>query len=144
MGALTQVGSSVSGMSYDTPQPYNQQWNFGIQRELPGRLLVNASYVGSHSVKLPLNLSPNNLQPQYFGAPGDQARVAFLTALVPNPFFNIIKTGTLAAASVQRQQLLAAFPQFTSSVSSIWDKPPRSTTPCRSRCRRATATAYPC
>ena len=113
LGALTLAGSSVSGMNYNTPQPYNQQWNFGIQRELPGRLLVNASYVGSHSVKLPLNLSPNNLQPRYFGAPGDQAQVAYLTALVPNPFSGIIKTGTLAAASVQRQQLLAAFPQFT-------------------------------
>jgi TonB dependent receptor len=114
LGPLTLVGSSVSGMSYNTPQPYNQQWNFGIQRELPGRLVVNISYAGSHSVKLPLNLSPNNLQPRYFGAPGDQTQVAYLTALVPNPFFGIIKTGTLATSSVQRQQLLAAFPQFTS------------------------------
>lgn len=114
LGPMTLVGSSVGGMDYHTPLPYNQQWNFGIQRQLPGQFLVDVSYAGSHSVKLPLNLSPNQLQPQYFGAPGDQARVGYLTALVPNPFYNIIKTGSLAAASVQRQVLLSAFPQFTS------------------------------
>jgi hypothetical protein len=33
---------------------------------------------------------------------------------VPNPFFGVITTGTLAASTVQRGQLLRPFPQFTS------------------------------
>jgi hypothetical protein len=61
-----------------------------------------------------LNFNPNSLQLQNYGAPGDQNQVAFLTALVPNPFFNVIATGPLATATVQRQVLLRAFPQFTS------------------------------
>jgi len=119
LGPLTLVGSSVSGMSYFTPDPYNEQWNFGIQRELPWRSFLNVSYVGSHSVKLPVNLSPNNLQPQYFGSPGNQTQVSYLTQLVPNPFYGLVSAGTLAASTVQRQQLLAAFPQFT-SVTEQW------------------------
>jgi hypothetical protein len=113
-GALTLVGSGVSGFTPTDPQPYNQQWNLGIQRELPAAFLLSIAYAGSHSVKLPVGYNPNALQYQYFGAPGDQSQVSYLTALVSNPFYGIIKTGTLAAASVQRQALLAQFPQFTS------------------------------
>jgi hypothetical protein len=119
LGPLTLVGSSVSGMNYYTPDPYNEQWNIGVQHEFPWHVLLNVAYAGSHSVKLPLNISPNNLQPQYFGTPGNQTQVSYLTQLVPNPFYNIVATGTLAASTVQRQQLLAAFPQFT-SVSEQW------------------------
>jgi hypothetical protein len=113
-GASTLVGASISGLYYDTPMPYVQQWNFGVERELPSRVLLNVSYAGSHSVKLPLNFSANTISPSLFGAPGDQARVAYLTATVPNPFYKLIPSGQLAAATIQRQVLLRAFPQFTS------------------------------
>jgi hypothetical protein len=114
LGASTLVGSGVGGFTNDLPMPYNQQWNFGIQRQLPGSFVVNASYAGSHSVKLPTGFNPNALQFQYYGAAGDQSQVAYLTQLVANPFHKVIKTGTLAAATVQRQSLLAQYPQFTS------------------------------
>ncbi|MBM3736426.1 MAG: TonB-dependent receptor [Acidobacteria bacterium] len=32
--------------------PYSTQWNFSIQRQLPGEFLLDLSYVGSNSVKL--------------------------------------------------------------------------------------------
>lgn len=32
--------------------PYIQQWNFSIQRELPGNILISAAYVGSHGSHL--------------------------------------------------------------------------------------------
>jgi outer membrane receptor protein involved in Fe transport len=32
--------------------PYYQRWSFGVQRELPGQLLIDASYVGSKGTKL--------------------------------------------------------------------------------------------
>ena len=113
-GASTLTGSSIAGLYYYTPMSYTQQWNFGIERELPSRVLLKASYAGNHSVKLPLNFNPNTLQPQYYGAIGDQARVAQLTQLVANPFYQLIKTGPLASAQVQQQVLLRAFPEFTS------------------------------
>lgn len=118
LGAMTQVGAGVSGLYYDTPMAYNQQWNFGLQRELPSKLLINLSYAGSHSVKLPLNVNLNSLPLQYYGKPGDQQQVAYLTQTVPNPFYKIITSGALAAATVQRQVLLRAYPQYTGANSS--------------------------
>jgi hypothetical protein len=43
-----------SSQTFDTSSitPYLQQWNLGIQREIVPNLAVEASYVGSHGVKL--------------------------------------------------------------------------------------------
>lgn len=113
-GPLTLVGAGVSGLHFNSPMSYTQQWNFGIQQELPWKVLLNVAYAGSESAKLPLNFNPNSLPLQYYGAAGDQTQVAYLTQLVKNPFFGIIQTGSLAAATVQRNALLRAFPQFAS------------------------------
>lgn len=112
-GAMTGVGSSIGGVEYNTSVPYVQQWNAGIQKQLGANSVVSITYAGSHGVKLPINLSPNDLNPKYFGAPGDTNQVTSLLALVPNPFYGVIPTGPLAAAKVQQQVLLRAFPQFT-------------------------------
>lgn len=32
--------------------PYNQQWNLNVQRELPGKFILTAAYVGSRGLKL--------------------------------------------------------------------------------------------
>lgn len=114
-GAMTLVGANVSGLNYNTPMAYTQQWNFGIQQELPWKVLLNVSYAGSGSVKLPLNVNLNALPLQYYGNPGDQSQVAYLTALVPNPFYNIIASGPLSTPTVQRQTLLKAYPQYTAA-----------------------------
>ncbi|MBM3736299.1 MAG: TonB-dependent receptor [Acidobacteria bacterium] len=36
----------------DRPNPYNQQWNFTIQHQLPGEVLLEVGYVGSSAVKI--------------------------------------------------------------------------------------------
>ena len=112
-GAAALAGSSISALTYDTPLPYSVQWNFGIQREFPGSMAVNISYAGNRGIKLPINANLNALNPIYYGAPGDQAQVANLNALVDNPFFGVINSGTLSTRQVQRNQLLRAYPQFT-------------------------------
>lgn len=43
--------------------PYYQRWSLGIQRELPGKLMVDASYVGSKGTKLYMNEDRNPLVP---------------------------------------------------------------------------------
>jgi len=112
-GAATLAGASVAALTYDTPLPYSLQWNFGVQRELPGSMTVNVSYAGNHGVKLPINTGLNGINPILYGQPGDLNRVAQLNALVNNPFFGIITNGTLAARQVQQNQLLRAYPHFT-------------------------------
>ena len=51
-GLLTSVGSPVTGFLRNDKHAYYQQWNFGVQRELPGNMLVEVAYVGAHSVHL--------------------------------------------------------------------------------------------
>ncbi len=113
-GAATLVGTGIAALNYDTPLPYSLQWNFGVQKELPGSMAVNLSYAGNKGVKLPVNVGLNALNPSFFGQPGDLNRVAQLNALVNNPFFGVITTaGPLAARQVQQNQLLRAYPHFT-------------------------------
>ena len=115
LGALTLIGNGASGYTPDLPMPYVQQWNFGIQRQLPASFLVSVAYAGSHSVKLPTGINPNALRPEFYGTWGDQQQVVYLTQLVPNPFYGYIKSGTMAAATVQRYMLLTNYPQYTST-----------------------------
>ena len=32
--------------------PYNQQWHFGVQYQMPADTLLDVSYAGSHGLKL--------------------------------------------------------------------------------------------
>ena len=43
------------------PVPSITQWNFGFQRELPGRMILDANYVASHGIHLPLILPSNQV-----------------------------------------------------------------------------------
>jgi outer membrane receptor protein involved in Fe transport len=43
---------SYFGLDPNAPTPYVQQWNASIQRELPGRTLLEVAYIGSKGTKL--------------------------------------------------------------------------------------------
>jgi len=82
------------------------------------------NYVGGHGVHLPVAARLNDLLPSAFGAAGDTDQVTWLQEQVDNPFYNAassLATGSLLRnPTVQRAQLLSAFPQYTSgSISSI-------------------------
>lgn len=40
----------IAGINPNLREPYIQQWNIGIQRELPGNTVVEVDYVGNHAV----------------------------------------------------------------------------------------------
>jgi hypothetical protein len=44
--------TSVYGFIKGDKDPYIQQWNLSVQRELPGNIAISAAYVGSHGVHL--------------------------------------------------------------------------------------------
>ncbi len=111
LGLNTFIGLDPSGPLRDSVTPYTQNWNFGIQWELPGSLLIDASYVGSHGVHLTDgSLVLNQLEPQYL------ALGAKLLDKVPNPFFGLIpaSAGTLGQQMIERRNLLRPYPQFSS------------------------------
>ncbi len=89
--------------------PYQEQWNFTVQRQLPGAVALEAAYAGSKGVHLPTGGLQADFLPYQ-----DLALGTALNNQVPNPFYGLVKTGTLSAPTVPQQQLLLPFPGFTS------------------------------
>jgi hypothetical protein len=101
------------------PAPNVQQWNFDIQRQLPGNLLLDVAYAGSKGTHLPMHdQTLNQLAPQFL--PKSAADVASLNTQVPNPFAGNCTgcTGPMQSGgvgthpTVKRAQLMLPFPQF--------------------------------
>jgi len=128
LGPNTLIGESPTLVEPNRGNPYVQQYNFMIQRLLPGRLVLDVAYVGGHGVHLPYPiLNINQVPPafldygrQYYSTARDVNGVAaanasqFFSQQVNNPFYGIItKPGlTLTSRTVRRDQLLKAFPQY--------------------------------
>ena len=51
LGPATFLGQTVAFYDRNNNMPYNMQWNFDIQRELPKNVLLDVGYVGSHALK---------------------------------------------------------------------------------------------
>lgn len=111
LGAATLLGQNIRFVDRNLRQSYSAQWNLNVQRELPGGLLFEAGYAGNRGLKLQQDRELNQL-PDSALALGDALRQT-----VPNPFAGQIRTGTLAAATVTRAQLLRPYPHFLSVVS---------------------------
>jgi hypothetical protein len=105
-GLLTLLGQNISTMDRGRVTPYSEQWNFGFERTLPGQLLVNVAYAGSHGIHLFGPLNYDQLPTQ------DLALGSTLRSVVPNPFYGTITSGTLSTPTVALSQLLRPYPQF--------------------------------
>ncbi|MCL5670582.1 MAG: TonB-dependent receptor [Acidobacteria bacterium] len=66
------------------PLPYVQQWDFDVQRELARNLMVDAAYVGSHSIRLWGRLNLNQASPD-----ADLSNPTPVTSRFPYPNFGI-------------------------------------------------------
>src|SRR5438105_4587359 len=84
-GLLTQIGQAVSEPLPGSPSTYTENWSFGIQRELPGKILIDSTYVGNHGGQLisaaEATINLNQLTPDQV------AQGSSLLNQVPNPFF---------------------------------------------------------
>lgn len=108
LGMSTALGLSISGPQHNRKTPYQQQWSFDIQRQLPLGVVIDVGYTGTHGVALPGTVALNQLNPSLLSL-GTQ-----LTQTVNNPFFGFITdpSSTLSQRTVQAGQLLRPFPQF--------------------------------
>ncbi len=111
LGLLAGIGTSFSNpVVGDNRVPYTQNWDFDVQRELPGDVLVDASYVGSHGVHL--NMGSGGDYPLNQLTPEEITLGTQLQGKVPNPFYGIITTGPEAAAKLPLSYLLKPFSQY--------------------------------
>ncbi len=107
LGSSTFLGQPLVVWDKTQVMPVTYQWNFDVQRELPGSILLDVAYVGSRGVHLAFkNRQMNDLDPQYLSLG------TALNQQVPNPFFGSINVGTLAQRTVTRRQLLLPYPQY--------------------------------
>jgi hypothetical protein len=131
LGLLNDVGFGANG-PIRTPganqTPYEQSWSFGIERELPSHILINAEYIGKKGTHLPFD---NSVERNFLGPwvenlpigdpnaanPCQALTIACLNNPVPNPFANLITDPNSTIGSsfpkIQYFQLLRPFPQFT-------------------------------
>ncbi len=104
----TLIGNGISAVFPSWATPFNQQWNASIQRSLTKDLLIEVAYLGSRGEHIWANLNQDAANPQYLSL-GSQ-----LNALVPNPFYGKILSGSLSPATVRQSSLLIPYPQYTS------------------------------
>lgn len=117
LGALNDVGFGGGGnLKSLTDTPYEQTWTLGFEKELPGKIILETSYVGKKGTHLyfsgasELNHLPISVEKL------STSDIASLEDPVPNPFFGIITDplSPLSADQVPGFQLLLPYPQFTS------------------------------
>lgn len=109
-GALTGIGTGIGGQLRNVGRRgYVEQWNFTVQFEPKPNWLLEAAWVGNHGVRNLFSTSAMNYLSDANFALGSQ-----LVQSVPNPFYGVITTGTLAAKTVTRRQLLLPYPQYIS------------------------------
>jgi hypothetical protein len=140
LGSRTRLGQQVFAVEPERENPYNQQWNLVLQRELVKNTVLDIAYVGSKAVHLPIQSVELNEIPastlEYarnnFNQPGTCPTAqnpnnacanvaAFFTQQVANPFNQYFvqnpvpgASAAVTGATVQRLQLLRAFPQYSS------------------------------
>ncbi len=114
LGLSTNLGQGVSGPIRRQRLPYQTQWSFDVQRQLPWKSVIEVGYAGSAGVALPSGVQFNQLPDSQLSL-GTQ-----LVATVPNPFAGLITdpTSTLSRPTVQRGQLLRPYPAFTGMTGS--------------------------
>jgi hypothetical protein len=110
-GLLTAIGTSINPTIGPSPNPYSMNWNYGIQYQLPGGILLEPSYVGSRGLKLTESVGTDYNLNQL--SPDQLALGNALLTPVKNPFYGVITTGALSSATVPQSVLLRRFPQYT-------------------------------
>ena len=96
---------------------YVEQWNFGIQRELPGGFFADVAYAGSHGVHLEqFNTNVNQIPDSFIAqaaqeaATGGPVTIAQLVTTYP---FSVNLPGNLQPGKLIQGQLDRPFPQYS-------------------------------
>jgi len=113
LGAATFLGLGVGTETRPNQNPQYQQWNFSIQRALPGNSVLQVNYTGGKGTHLYFGGGTENqdrMPLSYWGL----GRTA-LNGLVPNPFYGVITDpkSKLSAQTVTLNSLLRPYPQYT-------------------------------
>jgi len=110
-GLSTNLGQAISYTDPNTRQPYSQRWSFGVQQFLPGKFLIDASYVGTRNTHLAVTKNINSTPAQYLSTSPvrNQKTIDYLTATFGNRFYGL---NTVYTTKMSRADLPRPYPQF--------------------------------
>ncbi len=122
LGLLTGIGGDVAATEAPIIGLLRKNSKFvrvvlGIQRELPGQIVVEANFIRANGYDLSVSKDLNFVPREFLGnnPTTDAAANTFLSATIPNPFRNLVPGGSPfnTATTITRAQSLLAYPQFT-------------------------------
>ena len=125
-GAATFLGQNISFVDPNIRNPYGVRWELSIQRQLPGQMVFEVAYVGSHNMHEFINTNVNYIPRQYLTTSliRDTAFYNQMTGNVANPFKGLIPAvSSFNGSTIQLQQLLAVYPQFPLNNITMQDNP---------------------
>ncbi len=119
LGLLNDYGYAANGpLRNVTNTPYEQSWSFGIEMQLPFKVLTNMMYVGKKGTHLYYSGDNyiNHLGPEVEGYSADQ--INNLTTMVDNPFYGINTDpgSILSEQQIPQFMLQIPYPQFPGGV----------------------------
>jgi hypothetical protein len=120
LGLMTNAGQSVAVFPGRLLNPYMQRWDLSVQRALSRQMVLEVGYVGSRGTHLRMQrqLDPVPLTWLSTSPVRDNARNTLLTTNLTNPFYPLLPSTSLSSSTVQLQQLLRPYPQFTGVTTS--------------------------
>jgi len=116
-GALANLGNGINGdmLHYKIPRTY--QYSLGVQRQLPGNIVLDVSFAGNYNIYTdygqnygnPQNAAGISLQQQAINDP------TILSRQVPNPFLGVVPSnfGLGSSATISASTLYNNYP--------LWD-----------------------
>jgi hypothetical protein len=141
LGAMYIAGQGFSYTAFNRKHPREQQWRVGVQRQLSPNMSVEVYYWGEWGDHLAVSQKQDPLPAQYWNTTmvRNNAIASNMTQNVSNPFnianFASLKTsdpalyqqmstlGFFTGSTIQKSQLLRAFPQLTNvSTSQYYGK----------------------
>jgi hypothetical protein len=111
-GMKTGLNQTITHFADDRKQPYAQRWSMGIQQQVKGGFVAEASYVGNRGTRLPVTRNANATPLQYLSTSPvrDQARITYLGQAFPSPFFGLDPLFT--SNTISREKMLQPYPHF--------------------------------
>lgn len=114
-GTGTFLGQSLKVFDPWIRNPYTMRWELSVQHQLPGQMVLEVAYIGSHTVHQPIDTTLNYIPRQLLSTSlvRDTATINLLTGQVPNPFKGLLPNGgSLNSSTVALQQLTVPYPEF--------------------------------
>lgn len=117
LGRQSGLGQGISFFNQNPDVSKQARYQIGVQRELPGGWIAEATYVGNYGYNIEITRNINALPNSYLSTDNSRTTAqvnnnTFLTQTVTNPFAGLLAGTGFNNATIARSQLLRPFPQF--------------------------------